>query len=71
MYPPLYALTLHVFPFHSSEETGMRRAQLIGGLLLAVAAGILFVAGVDVPVSVPIALLIVGIASIATSRRRR
>jgi hypothetical protein len=38
---------------------------------LAVAAAILFIAGVDVPVSVPIALLIVGIASIATSKRRR
>ena len=49
----------------------MKRAQLIGGVLLAIGAAFLFLAGVDVPVSVPIALLIVGMALIATSRRRR
>jgi uncharacterized membrane protein len=49
----------------------MKRAQLIGGLILIGAVVLIFVANWDVPLPVSITLLIVGIASIATSRRRR
>jgi len=49
----------------------MKRARLIGGLILIGAAVVVFVANRDVPVPVPITLLIVGLASIATSWRRR
>jgi hypothetical protein len=49
----------------------MKKARFIGGLLLIAAAAVLFFANWDTPVSVPIALLVVGIALVATSRRMR
>jgi hypothetical protein len=49
----------------------MKRARFIGGVLLVVAAAIMFLARVEVAISVPIALAVVGIALIATARRGR
>jgi hypothetical protein len=49
----------------------MKRARFIGGLLLVGAAVVIFVANLDAPVPVPIALGVVGLALIATSRRMR
>jgi hypothetical protein len=49
----------------------MKRARFIGGLILVVAAALVFIANWDAPLPVPITLLIVGIALIATARRRR
>ena len=48
----------------------MSRLQLLGGVLMLIAAAILFLA-TDVTTPVPTALAVVGIALIATSRRRR
>ena len=48
----------------------MARYRLIGGVLMLVAAAILFLA-TDVTTPVSTALAVVGIALIATSRRRR
>ena len=48
----------------------MSRLQLLGGVLMLFAAAILFLA-TDVTTPVPTALAVVGIALIATSRRRR
>ena len=47
----------------------MSRYSLLGGVLFLVAAAILFL-GTDVTVPVPMALAVVGIALVATSRRR-
>jgi len=49
----------------------MKRARFIGGLLLTGAAVVIFVANWDVPVPVPIALGVVGLALVAVSRRMR
>ena len=49
----------------------MKRARFIGGLIFVGAAALVFIANWDTPVPVPITLLIVGIALIATARRRR
>lgn len=49
----------------------MKRARFIGGLLLIAAGAIVFLANRDAPLPVPIALLVVGIALVATSRRMR
>ena len=48
----------------------MSRLQLLGGVLMLIAAAILFLA-TDVRVPVAGGLAVVGIALIATSRRRR
>jgi hypothetical protein len=49
----------------------VKQARFIGGLALVGASALLFFANWDAPLPVPIALLIVGIALIATSRRKR
>jgi len=49
----------------------MKRARFIGGLVLIGAAVVILVGRWDAPVPVPIALSIVGLALVATSRRMR
>jgi hypothetical protein len=50
----------------------MKRARFIGGLLLIAAAAVIFLfKAMDTSIAVPIALAVVGIALIATSRRMR
>jgi hypothetical protein len=49
----------------------VKRARFIGGLILIGAAALIFFANWDAPVPVPIALGVVGIALVATSRRMR
>ena len=56
---------------HPEKESIMERSRFIGGLLLIVAAALLFLFGGEgMPLPVPIALGIVGIALVAVSRRR-
>jgi hypothetical protein len=54
-----------------SKESDVKRARFIGGLLMIVAAAVVFFAVSDAPLPVPIALLVVGIALVATARRMR
>ena len=49
----------------------MKRARFIGGLILMGAAAATFLGPWDAPVAASIALLVVGIALVATSRRMR
>jgi hypothetical protein len=49
----------------------MKRARFIGGLLLMGAAAVTFLGPWDVPLPASIALLIVGMALVAVSRRMR
>ena len=58
-------------PLPGKEDVGMKRGLLIGGILLLVAAALVFV-GLDTSSSLPIAggLAVVGIALVAISRRR-
>jgi uncharacterized membrane protein len=58
-------------PLPRKENVRMKRSLLIGGILLLVAAALVFV-GLDTSSSVPIAsgLAVVGIALVAISRRR-
>ena len=48
----------------------MDKYRLAGGILLLVASGI-FMLATDVVISIPISLMVVGIALIATSRKKR
>ena len=49
----------------------MKNARFVGGILLIVAAAVILLFKADVPLPVSIALLVVGIALIATARRMR
>jgi len=50
----------------------MKKARFIGGLLLIAAAAVIFIFNVATDaIAVPIALLVVGIALVATARRGR
>ena len=48
----------------------MNKYRFAGGILLLVAAGI-FMLATDVVISIPISLMVVGMALVATSRKRR
>jgi hypothetical protein len=70
------ALTFHalctgprVFYVTLVKEAKVKKARFLGGLLMIVAAAVVFLVVSDAPVAVSIALLVVGIALVATSRR--
>ena len=53
-------------------EEPLKKARFVGGLLLIVAAALVFIfKATSVPLPVAITLLIVGIALVATARRMR
>jgi hypothetical protein len=59
-------------PYVPERKECVKNARFVGGLLLIVAAALVFILkATSVPLPVAITLLIVGIALVATARRMR